>query len=135
MQERENLKKYYTELLQLEFEAEINGLLKPENKPNTDKKIKEFLDKCQFTKYKSPNKPSVKNVVSATDENGQAEKNGYPGSSRIKIAETNALKEISNVHSTKGLKTNINNVANIQANAPAMRNAATVNFIYLNLKT
>ena len=130
MQERENLKKYYTELLQLEFEQEVNLIMK-NDKTTNEKKIKEFLDKCQFTKYKSPNKPSNKNISTAIDENAsntdQPTSKGYTaGNNRIKISDANVMKDITNNNQNKPGKANISHLPTGLLYQPA-RAGLTVN--------
>lgn len=132
MQERENLKKNYTELIQLEFEQEVNFVMK-NDKSATEKKIKEFLDKCQFTKYKSPNKPSTKNISTAIDENAsnadQAIVKGYAAvNNRIKISDANVMKDITNNNQNKPSKANLSHITNGPLIQPA-RAGATVIFI------
>jgi len=128
MQERENVKKLFTELLQLEFEAEVNSIMK-NDKTGIDKKIKDYLDKCQFTKYKPTNKPSNKNIQISNDENIPVSDQNIPkgyqaNASRIKHGDSIAMKDISNLQSIK-LKNVVTNIPNGQVNAPA-RAAATV---------
>jgi len=133
MQERETVKKYYTELLQLEFEAEIQNILKTD-KSQIEKRMKDFLDKCQLTKYKSPNKPSMKNVSVVNDENipnsDQLTK-VFPSATPRNKSDTIALKEISNTPVPKPGKANIVTLPNGQAVAPA-RATTTVNIIKIS---
>lgn len=129
MQERENLKKYYTELLQLEFEHEVNTIMKTD-KSALEKKMKDFLDKCQFTKYKSPNKPSSKNISTAIDENtpnpDQPMGKAYSAAgARMKISDANVMKDITNNNQNKPGKANIANLPNGPLNQP-IRAGATV---------
>lgn len=130
MQERENLKKYYTELLQLEFEQEVNLIMK-NDKIATEKKIKEFLDKCQFTKYKSPNKPSTKNVSTAIDENTPIQDQSIgnkayaANSARLKNSDVNVMKDITNSNQNKPGKANVASLPNGPLSQP-IRAGATV---------
>lgn len=118
MQERENLKKFYTELLQLEFESEINNMFKLD-KPPMEKKIREFIDRCQFSKYKSPNKPikSSVNIIEETNTTMEtSHKIPYPSTNtRIKNMD-NSMKDITNSHQNKTQKVNLTQNINIQSN-------------------
>ncbi len=139
MQEKENIKKHYTELLQLEFEQEVNIIMK-NDKTATEKKIKEFLDRCQFTKYKSPNKPSTKNVSTALDENApnadQSIGKAYVSNGvRIRSSDASVMKDITNNNNqNKPGKSNVSNMPNMPISHP-VRAGATVFiycFVYLN---
>ena len=92
MKEKETIKKYYTELLQLEFEAEINN--SRSEKIPIEKKIKEFLDKCSISKYKTPNKPLKNNTISNEENNFTVEV--IKPTSRHRTVETIPMKDITN---------------------------------------
>lgn len=131
MQERENVKKYYTELLQLEFEAEINNFWKPD-KIALDKRIKEFMDRCQFTKYKSPNKP-IKNNIVVSDENtiihdqATSTKTGFSANTQRNKSQEIVMKEITNIPTNKPTKAIAN--ATAPSTVPGARNLVPVNVL------
>jgi hypothetical protein len=131
MHERETVKKYYTELLQIEFEGEIQNILKNEKSQN-DKRIKDFLDKCQLTKYKSPNKPSIKNISVVNDENAPVSEQtskGFPSVNQRIKSDNIGLKEINHTPVPKVGKANLNGFSNGQV-VPTARAAATVKHIF-----
>lgn len=106
-QERETVKKNYSELLQLEFELEALSYIKSENY-NLESKIKEFLQKVQINKYK----PSEsKKRIHANDEitaNETSNKHNYNINNKSKSIEITTKDVSITHHQTKPLK-NIQN--------------------------
>ena len=79
-----------------------------------DKKIKEFLDRCYVTKYKSPNKASRNNSNLIEDNTtNHSSKTNIGSTSRNKNAELIIMKDITNNQPIKNKIPTNNNIPRI----------------------